>query len=123
MNDKVLILKTMKTILDKKVTGSIYKGITWREFADKVITDLIPNYVQPIVYDYAPDTIFDMEHKRFGKGDSFWKVPNTLPELKSRFETMDKNCFAISIGDKGRTHTTKVPREVIEIVIGQINIE
>lgn len=106
----------MKPILDKKVTGSIYKGLTWREFSDKVITDLLINYFRPLEYKYMPDAIFDTEIKSFGIGDEYWGVTNNLEELKNNFIKMDKNSFSIYV-DKCRT---KLPPQVIELIVSKI---
>lgn len=106
----------MKNILDKKVTGSLYKGLTWREFAHKIINKAIPDYAQPIEYNYLTDVVFEAEQTRFGLGDDFWAVPNNIEYLKQRFVTMDKNSFFIVMDGR----KTRLPPEVITLIVEQL---
>lgn len=119
----------MKNILDSKVTGSMFVGSTWREFAERIPDYFLGYCAQPIVF--IPSTVLEMkkgktvslydglQELRFGRGDTYWKYPNNLNELKANYPNMD-GVFYIQTKERSRTYRTKLPKEVMDIFIAQL---
>jgi hypothetical protein len=121
--------ETKTTILERKVTGSLFIGVTWAEFANKINDFFIPQFTRPILF--IPSAYSDLkkgkavsltgslQEQTFGKGDQFWNITDNLQELKANYPHMEGS-FYIRCKDKGRTLKTLLPKEVIELVIQKL---
>lgn len=119
----------MKSILDKKVTGSMFVGSTWREFAERIQSYFLGYCAQPIVF--IPSAFLKLQkgesvsmyaglqELRFGRGDAYYRYPDNLNELKANYPNMD-GVFYIQTKERSRTYRTKLPKEVMDIFIAQL---
>ena len=106
-----------KSVLNRKITGSLYKGKKWSEFPDLFINGLLKVINKPIHYYYVSRTLGDYADKYFGDIDNeLFGIKSNLSELVDNFHTMNKDAFFASA--EGRK--MKIPAEVMSIIIKKL---
>jgi hypothetical protein len=97
-----------ENILDKKVTGSLYKNHTWKEFITVDINEFLNTFNKPVNFENISDSLVDNFSKNFGKND--------LHELKQLINKYPDGQISIIISDGGRKFKTKIPKELNNIL-------
>ena len=98
----------MKRTLDKKVTGSLFKGSTWDEFLNHIRDYFIPRFNKPILIVPKTDVLFNLGEIRFGDENL-----DELFEYVEREPKENYNTF-ISIIEGGKRYKTKIPSDIID---------
>ena len=100
--------------LQKKVTGSLYKGETWDKFLNEIPATLLPKYVAPILFVPLTNTLIDNMEKRFGE--------DNVDELETAIIANKKDGYEIylSISEDRKNYKTRIPDELIPEMMKRI---
>ncbi len=92
-------------ILDKKVTGALFKGETWGKFLEKVTEYFLPRFNKPILLKNQSDTLSENVSFSYGEADT-----DKFIEDYSKYPTA-----TVYIQASG--YKTKLPREVSDKLV------
>lgn len=98
----------MTNILENKVKGNLFKGVTNKEFCDKVLSYFVPTFNKPIQYEN--NTWGAYFHAYIGK--------DNLSVIKLFNGSGGK--FHVIVSDKGRKFKTELQPQMIDYIINQI---
>jgi len=104
-----------KNIFDKKVTGCLFKGVTWGEFVDRIFDFFLPTVNRPISLKRQTDLLFELNSGRFGIGGY-----NYSYNLDKILSFGPYSYMSIICTDKDRTFETILPDEVASEVIRRV---
>lgn len=108
-------------ILNKKVTGNLYKGETWGFFLDKIFDHFLLEFIYPIKCTPQTNLLFDAAIEKFGYGGGLFDQPNNLFNLIEKYNKTTCT-LSICIKNKGRKFETRLPKEISDLLVERIKL-
>lgn len=101
--------------LNNKVTGSQFKGETWKYFIDQIPAYFLPTFNKPLALTNTSSAIFDNFYKKYGSED--------IADFISDVSKYPNAIISIETSDKGREFKTVIPKELKDHLISVLRVE
>ena len=101
--------------LNKKVTGSQFKGKTWQFFIDRIPDYFLERFNKPLILTSISDTLSCNWERRYGVEDIY----NFIADVNGNPEAI----VSIITSDKRRNFITHLPQETREYLLFKLNTQ